>query len=132
MRKLVLMAVAAVSLFGTQINWAHSYAQAQALAQKEHKKILVLISTEKCRWCRKLESTTLEDAAVIQRINEGYVAVHVTRDKDAYPAGLKAKMVPMSYFLDANGSVIHSMPGYWESMDYLAILRDVEYKLKKQ
>lgn len=132
LRKFLLMLAAAVSLFGVQIDWVHSYAEAQALAKKENKNILVLISTEKCRWCRKLESTTLKDAAVVERINSAYVAVHVTRDKDAYPAELKAKMVPMSYFLQPDGTVIHSMPGFWESMDYLSILRDVDYKLKKQ
>lgn len=131
MKKLLLIITMALSLFGSQIDWMGSYDEALVLAQEENKKILVVIATEQCRWCRKLESTTLIDAPVVARISKDYVAVHVIRGKDAYPAELKAKRVPMSYFLDSDGDVIHSMPGYWISMDYLSILDDVDYKLIK-
>jgi thioredoxin-related protein len=55
----------------------------------------------------------------------------VTRDWDDYPKSLKAKMVPMSYFLRPDGTVIYRMPGYWTSEDYLSILRDAEKKAAK-
>jgi thioredoxin-related protein len=40
-------------------------------------------------------------------------------------------MVPMSYFLDGEGKVIYSIPGYWTSEDYLSILDDALRKHKK-
>ena len=132
MKKIFLMLLTALSLFGAEIDWAHSYAQAQERAKKEHKNILLLITTESCRWCRRMEATTLQDDAVVKRLNAEYVALHVTRDKDEYPKELVAQRVPMSYFLKPDGEVIHDMMGYWNVEDYLSILDDVEYELRRQ
>jgi len=132
MRMLVMIIAAAWSLFGAEINWAHTYAEAQERAVKEQKNLLVLITTERCRWCRKLEAFTLTDEKVAERINREYVAVHVTRDKDDYPEQLTAQRVPTSYFLTADGEVIHDMMGYWNVEDYLSILDDVQFVLKEE
>ncbi|MBD3793337.1 MAG: thioredoxin family protein [Sulfuricurvum sp.] len=131
MKKLALLVLLTLNLIGSEIVWQDSFASAQAKAKKESKPMLVIITTEQCRWCRKLESTTLSDDEVIAKINSRFVPVHVTRDKSVYPKNLTAKMVPMSYFLDANGKEIHSIPGYWPVEDYQSILDDALRKAKK-
>jgi protein disulfide-isomerase len=131
MKKILLFTLFSISLFGAEIGWDDTFAQAQVKAKKESKPMLVIITTEQCRWCRKLEATTLSDDAVISKINSRFVPVHVTRDKCVYPKALTAKMVPMSYFLDGEGKVIYSIPGYWTSEDYLSILDDALRKHKK-
>jgi len=131
MKKIVLLLLLAASLFGTEIAWQDTFAHAQAKAKKESKPMMVIITTEQCRWCRKLEETTLSDEDVISKINTRFVPVHVTRDKSVYPKTLSAKMVPMSYFLDENGKVLYSMPGYWPVEDYSSILDDALRKAKK-
>ncbi len=130
MKKLALLALLTLNLFATDIAWQDSFAAAQAKAKKDSKPMLVIITTEQCRWCRKLESTTLSDDEVISKINSRFVPVHVTRDKSVYPKNLTAKMVPMSYFVDGNGNVLSSMPGYWPTEDYLSILDDALRKAK--
>lgn len=130
MKKLALLALLTLNLIASEIGWQDSFASAQAKAKKESKPMLVIITTEQCRWCRKLEATTLSDDEVISKINSRFVPVHVTRDKSIYPKNLTAKMVPMSYFLDANGNIIHSIPGYWPSEDYQSILDDALRKAK--
>ncbi len=131
MKKVLLLALLMLNLFGAEIGWNDSFAAAQAKAKKESKPMLVIITTEQCRWCRKLEATTLSDDEVISKINTRFIPVHVTRDKSVYPKTLTAKMVPMSYFLDGNGKVIYSIPGYWSSEDYQSILDDALRKAKK-
>lgn len=131
MKKMVLWLAMPLWLMGAEINWNSSFAEAQVKAKKESKPILVIITTEQCRWCRKLEATTLEDDTIISTINSKFSAVHVTRDKSVYPKNLTAKMVPMSYFLDPNGKVLYSMPGYWPTEDYQSILNDALRKYKK-
>ncbi len=131
MKKIALWLALPFCLMGAEINWSANYAEAQAKAKKESKPMLVIITTEQCRWCRKLEATTLEDDGIISTINGKFAAVHVTRDKSVYPKNLTAKMVPMSYFLDPNGKVLHSMPGYWPTEDYQSILNDALRKYKK-
>lgn len=131
MKKILLLALLMLNLFGAEIAWHDTFAAAQAKAKKESKPMLVIITTEQCRWCRKLEATTLSDDEVISKINTYFTPVHVTRDKSVYPKTLTAKMVPMSYFLDGNGKVIYSIPGYWPTEDYQSILDDALRKAKK-
>ncbi|MDD2780133.1 DUF255 domain-containing protein [Sulfuricurvum sp.] len=131
MKKVVLLVLLMTSLFGTDIVWQDTFAAASAKAKKESKPLLVLITSEQCRWCRKLEQTTLQDQDVISKLNSKFVMVHVTRDKSIYPKNLTAKMVPMNYFLDANGKVIYSMPGYWPVEDYQSILDDAINRYNK-
>ncbi len=131
MKKIILLLLLTHSLFCAEIAWQETFAHAQAKAKKESKPMLVIITTEQCRWCRKLEATTLSDDEIISKINTRFVPVHVTRDKSVYPKTLSAKMVPMSYFLDENGKVLYSMPGYWPTDDYQSILDDALRKAKK-
>lgn len=132
MKKLLLLVFMAVYILGADINWNTSYDQALSKAKKENKPLMVLITSEQCRWCRKLESTTLQDESIVNRINGNFQVVNVTKDKSNYPKNLTAKMVPMSYFLDPKtGKVLYSIPGYWESEDYNSILDDALQKFKK-
>lgn len=131
MKKLALLAFLIANLFAAEIVWNDTYEQAQAKAKKESKPLLVLITSEQCGWCRKFEATTLQNEDVISKLNSKFVAVHVTRDKSIYPKNLSAKMVPMNYFLDANGKVIYSMPGYWPVEDYQSILDDAIQRYNK-
>ena len=131
MKKIILLALLAATLIGADITWQETFAHAQAKAKKESKPMLVIITTEQCRWCRKFEATTLSDDEIISKINTQFVPLHVTRDKSVYPKTLSAKMVPMSYFLDESGKVLYSMPGYWPVDDYQSILDDALRKAKK-
>ncbi|AFV98040.1 MULTISPECIES: thioredoxin family protein [unclassified Sulfuricurvum] len=131
MKKTVLLVLLMANLFGAEIIWQDTFAHAQAKAKKESKPMLVIITTEQCRWCRKLEATTLSDDDIISKINSSFIPVHVTRDKSVYPKTLSANMVPMSYFLDGNGKVLYAMPGYWPTEDYQSILDDALRKAKK-
>lgn len=131
MKKLALLAFVAANLFAADIAWNETFEQAQAKAKKESKPLMVLITSEQCRWCRKLEATTLQDDEIVTKVNTQFIPVHVTRDKSVYPKNLTAKMVPMSYFLDAEGKVVYSIPGYWPPEDYQSVLDDALRKAKK-
>jgi len=132
MKKLLWILLFAMSAFGTEIPWNSSYDQALLKAKKEGKPLMVLITSETCRWCRKLESTTLQDDEIASRITTSFQAVNVTKDKSIYPKNFTAKMVPMSYFIDPrNGKVLYSIPGFWGIEDYNSILDDALQKYKK-
>ncbi|MDP1784791.1 MAG: DUF255 domain-containing protein [Sulfuricurvum sp.] len=132
MKKIFLLMMLCIGVFGAEITWNSSYDEALLKAKKEAKPLMVLITSEQCRWCRKLENTTLQDEEIISRINAKFQAVNITKDKSIYPKNLSAKMVPMSYFIDpSNGKVLYSIPGYWGSEDYNSILDDALRKYKK-
>jgi len=67
MKKIVLLALLMASLFGAEIAWQETFALAQAKAKKESKPMMVVITSEQCRWCRKLEATTLSDEDIISK-----------------------------------------------------------------
>ncbi len=116
----------------TEIAWYDNYNTALQKARESHKNIFLLMTSETCKWCRKLKETTLEDESIAARINQQYIAVELTREKESYPKYLHAKMVPMSFFLTPQGRLINSMPGYWNVEDYHSVLDDVNYHLRKQ
>lgn len=121
------------SLYGADLNWAGSYKEAIDKATEQKKSVMLLVTTETCRWCRKLEATTLKDESVVARLQKDYVSVHVTRDVDDYPCHLKVKGVPTTFFLDVSGKpIIKKVIGYWNAEDYLSFLDDVDYKLGKR
>jgi uncharacterized protein YyaL (SSP411 family) len=126
------MILLALSVFCAEIEWSGSYDVALAKAKKANKPLLVLITSETCGWCRKLESTTLKDEKIAGRINNKFEAVAVTKDKSVYPKELVAKIVPMSYFVDPKtGKHFFSFPGYWNVEDYDSVLDDALGKFKK-
>jgi len=137
MYKLLLILFFTCNVFSADIVWAKDYATAIKQAKKENKRVMLLITSETCRWCRKLESTTLEDKVVVDRLKKDYISVEVTRDIDKYPERFKAKVVPITYFLASDEEIImRGVMGYWSSEDYLSIMDDVDRyykkKLKKQ
>ncbi len=129
----ILLSLGLFSLYAAELDWADSYKEAVAKAGEQNKNVMLLVTTETCRWCRKLESTTLKDEKVVARLQKGYISVHVTRDVDDYPCHLKVKGVPTTFFLDVSGKpLIKKVIGYWNAEDYLSFLDDVDYKLGKK
>jgi len=113
------------------IDWQDEYDSAHAKALEENKILYIFIVSESCRWCRKMEKTTMLDDKIINRLNRDYIAVELIRGFDDYPDSLQAKMVPKHYFLTPNEKKIYAVPGYWNSEDFSSILDDVRKKFKK-
>ncbi len=110
------------------MQWYHDYDAAINAAKKENKIIYIIITSESCRWCRKMEATTLEDESVQIRLESRYIPLALTRGKDTYPDSLQATMVPKHYFLTPEAEKIYTVPGYWDVVDFGSILDDVERK----
>ncbi len=134
MRKiLILLSLVSLSLSALELQWVHSYKEALFKAKQEKKNVMLLVTSETCRWCRKLEEITLTNKDVVQRLQKDYVLVQATRDEDDYPKVLNVGPVPATFFLDANGKlIIKQVVGYWPAEDYLSYMDDVDFKLGKK
>lgn len=64
-----------------EINWRPWSPEAFARAQFEDKPILLGISAVWCHWCHVMDETTYSDPAVIQLINDRFVAIRVDNDQ---------------------------------------------------
>lgn len=112
MKYFILTVLFCITLFGADLGWSHNYKEVQAKAKKSNKLIYVLITSENCRWCRKFESTTLQDEMIQERLYKEFEVVHLSRDKDNVPAAFETSPVPRHYFTDANGEIVYSSLGH--------------------
>ncbi len=121
----------ATSLLSTELEFSSDYNEAMKEAQREQKDVYMFIASSTCRWCRKFEERTLTNISLINKIEEKYVILHITRDFDDIPQRFDTTRVPKHYFLSNKGKVIHSFLGYWNVEDFSSFLDDVQKRRKR-
>ena len=128
MKFLLALITLTTMLFSSNLDWNSDYYKALEDAKIQKKDVYMLITSQSCRWCRKFESTTLQDKAVIKRLKKQYILLHIDRDNNYFPAKFKSKRVPRHYFITNKGQKIYSFLGFWEKNDFFSFLRDVDDK----
>ncbi|MBN2782292.1 MAG: thioredoxin family protein [Campylobacterales bacterium] len=131
MRLFLISLFFSLSLFANELGWDNDYKKALADAKVENKDVYVLITSSDCRWCRKFESTTLQDKEILKYLDSRYILVHLNRDFDEMPEYFQAKRVPTHYFVTKDEEVIHTFPGFWSSEDFKVFLGDIDKKKLK-
>ncbi len=66
---------------GAGIEWAEWSDDAFARAQREDKLVLFDSGATWCHWCHVMDHVTYDDPEVIERVNAGFVAVRIDRDR---------------------------------------------------
>lgn len=80
MRNILIVAICLISFSTVQaqdnakINWL-TWEEAQAKMAEEPKSMFVDMYTSWCGWCKKMDSSTFQDAKVISYLNENFYAV---------------------------------------------------------
>ncbi len=126
MKKIMILLVLVVSLFGGEINWSEDFETALVEAKKEHKDIYVFISSTSCPWCAKFEREVLSNDKVIKALEKDYIVVHLIKEMDDIPKGYSARVIPRHYFADSNGKVFYTFAGYYDSNDFLSTLDEIK------
>ena len=72
--------IEAVSSHTTHLDWEESWDAAFARAKSEGKPVLVTFEAEWCVWCKKLESTTYRDTAVMSLIAKSMIPLSLDVD----------------------------------------------------
>ena len=132
MIKLILyILLISTTLLSDELDWSNDYEAALIEAKKDNKNVYMLITSESCRWCRKFESTTLEEDDILEKLESKYVLLHISRDRDYLPEKYKKKRVPRHYFITPKEDVIFTFLGYWNTIDFSSFLDDVDIEYKK-
>lgn len=101
--------------------WEADYSAALQKSKKENKPLFVMLTTEQCGWCKKLEEDTLSHSK-IQSFLEPFVKVQVYADKNEGQGNLARKLGAAGYptlvFLDQNESVLNRWFGYKEPTSF--------------
>jgi thioredoxin-related protein len=131
LNRFILLFLTSIALFAgdyEDIEWELDYKDATKVANYQNKPIMVLITTKRCKWCKKMKHKTLSDDSVISRLNENFVTVEVTRREDDYPyKELRARAVPTIYFLSAEGKkIMRPVMGYWNVENFMSYIGKAE------
>ncbi len=136
---IIAMLFVVSSLMATELNWAKDYQSAIAQATKQHKPVLLIVSSTKCKYCLLLDRTTLHDAKVIKALNSDFIAVRAWVDKGEYiPRDIAQSTpgLPGIWFLYPNGDPMYQpLLGYVKTdafVNALGIVKEEFDKNKKR
>ncbi len=125
MRRVVLLIIIALMVWGADFDWVEGYAKALELAKKEHKPIMVMISQPNCPTCEYMDDVAFETESLSDYVENFFIPLKLSLSQ-ARSLGLKAYGTPTFYFLDANGSKItRALVGGATAKTFLAKLQEI-------
>ena len=97
-------------------------------AKKEHKIIMIKVMTKDCYFCRKMEREVMVEDEIVALVEKDFIPVAIDISTTELPLGLKTELTPSFIFIDENARVLMNIPGAWNKMDFLEILREAKRK----
>ncbi|MCK9454487.1 MAG: thioredoxin family protein [Sulfurimonas sp.] len=128
MKLFTLLFILFTTLYSAELNWLNDYDKALKQAQKESKGVYLFIGADVCRWCERFKKLTLSNQKAIDRLQEEYVLLYLSRDRHEIPKQFVTKGVPRHYFLTSKGEVIHADRGSREIDGFLNLIEEVNLK----
>lgn len=110
--------------FAQMMGYETDYKVALKKAKKEHKNLMLVLTTSYCPWCRKFETNVLQKAEVNKAVHKKYVPLILNRDKKQFPEQFTSSFTPVIYFIDAsNEKTLHKVTGYSQREEFLYLLK---------
>ena len=130
MKKIVfylMMCWMAGNLAAAEAQWLTSVPEAQALAKKENKLVLMdFTGSDWCSWCKKLDAEVFSKTEFIEYANKNLVLVQVDfpnskpqspelkKANQALQAKYKVEGFPTLVVIKPDGTIVWQQPGYLE------------------
>ncbi len=125
---LMLLTLFALALHGPApagaetIQWL-TYDEARKKNPDPSTKYLFYFQSDRCGYCRKLESETLAKTQIVAYIRENYIPVRIDTDRSSSLAARHGvRGVPDLHFLSPGGEKIANWPGFIEADKLLPLL----------
>ncbi len=123
----------------TKIDFTTTYDGALKLAQEKNQKILIDFYTDWCTWCKKLDTETYVDSAVIA-LSQNIVFTKLNAEVDTVTAAkYMVKAYPTIVLMNNDGTEIDRIAGYLPAGDFIKTVDDylngvntLDYFLKKE
>jgi len=91
----------------SQINWITTYEEAQNIASKLNKPMLLFMNRKGCGSCQYMKENVFTDEGVIDFLDKNYVAVSLTIKRNDAPKLFKTNKTPVFHFVNADGKKIY-------------------------
>jgi hypothetical protein len=106
------------------IAWRTDYNAARKEAADRGLPLLLVVGTDDCFYCRKLEATTFKNAAVAQLSATGFIPLKVDANREpALAKALRVNVYPTSVLAGADGKIHAFIEGYLEPDRYAEHMR---------
>lgn len=129
--KILVLLFAAMFAFCGEVKWL-SLAEAEALAKKENRVIMVEVSAHACKYCTDMANTTLKNDKITSKLNKQFAPVLLHTDEGEVPPRFFAKGTPTFFFVDKNGKRLSSpIFGAWNATDFEFFLDLILKKAKE-
>jgi len=131
MKKLLLIILLAAVAFGqtykefaAKYKYEINYKKALEHSRVEQKDLLLVVVTNYCPWCRKLEKKVLANEEVNSEIHKHYIPLIINREEGRLSKKFETPVVPVTYIVNyKNDKDIQSIHGYQNREDFLHILK---------
>lgn len=106
--------------------WLENVDAAFALAQKEQKRVMIMVEDVTCRWCVKMKKGALSDEKVQENLQK-YVLLKIQRSHHANMESLPGLRgpIPSFHFFTAKKKLIDKVAGYYETEDFLGYIKEI-------
>jgi len=129
--KLFLLLVISFNLFAVNIEKLNDYNQGLKKAKIENKLLYVLISSEKCKWCKKFKETTLTKNSIKNRLSKEFIVIELIVGQDVIDEKFKTTPIPRHYFLNSKNKIIYEALGYRDSVLFDSFMDNAQERNKK-
>ena len=110
---LCLLAGAAPASAADPIVWRTDYASARKEADTKKLPLLVVIGSQDCFYCRKLESHTFADPAIAALVSSKMIALKIDATKEPeFARAMKVTVYPTSAIAGPDGKIYGFLAGY--------------------
>lgn len=110
-----------------QINWVDSPQMATSLAQQFHLPILIFVTSDGCKYCRKMEREVWSNADIISTVETGFVPLKLNAQHNTgFVAAQQIHAFPTTLVLTQDGRLVTSATGCLPPNQLASLLRSVQ------
>lgn len=108
------------------VSWV-GYDEGMALGKKDGGKILLHFYADWCHYCKKMNNEIFSQEDAADFINRNFIPVRVNSDKEQQLAeAYRVTGLPTTLFMDKNGEVILSIPGYLPKEMFMSYMKFIQ------
>ena len=105
------------------IDTAGSLSEALQKAKTSDKQVFAVFESDTCTYCHQLRQNTLNDAQVMEKLNESYVVVIINvNDSPEIASKYNVYSTPTMLILDNEGNELKSIEGYYGPEDLIKMI----------
>lgn len=105
------------------IDTAGSLSEALQKAKTSDKQVFAVFESDTCTYCHQLRQNTLNDAQVMEKLNESYVVVIINvNDSPEIASKYNVYSTPTMFILDSEGNELKFIEGYYGPEDLIKMI----------